>query len=155
MILRILMENIESGSVIKKFGTGEATRTWLYIDDIVDCFMKALFFGLEDTTNSDIDLLNLPSLSLYEEFNTGSTEGTVTLNQVIETAEKVIGKKANIQEIKEVPKGDARFIGVLDYSKAKSVLGWEPRYNLEQGMTALKKYYEDIKSDEKKILLKD
>ena len=154
MILRILMENIESGSVIKKFGTGEATRTWLYIDDIVDCFMKALFFGLEDTTNSDLDLLNMPPLSLYEEFNTGSKEGAVTLNQVIETAQKVIGKKANIQEIKEVPKGDAKFIGVLDYSKAKSVLGWEPRYDLEQGMIALKKYYEDIKA-EKKILVID
>lgn len=112
--------------------------------------MKALFFGLEDTTNSDIDLLNLPPLSLYEEFNTGSTEGTVTLNQVIETAEKVIGKKANIQEIKEVPKGYVELIRVLDYSKAKSVLGWKPRYNLEQGMTVLKKYYEDIKSNEKK-----
>ena len=149
MILRILMENIESGSVIKKFGTGEATRTWLYIDDIVDCFMKALFFGLEDTTNSDLDLLNMPPLSLYEEFNTGSKEGAVTLNQVIETAQKVIGKKANIQEIKEVPKGDAKFIGVLDYSKAKSVLGWEPRYDLEQGMIALKKYYEDIKAEKK------
>lgn len=53
MILRILMENIESGMAIKKYGSGEATRTWLYIDDLVDCFLKALFHGIENVKSKE------------------------------------------------------------------------------------------------------
>lgn len=142
MILRILMENIKNGQIIKKYGSGEATRTWLYIDDLIDCFMRAYFYG---TPDSHIDKsIPIHELSLYEEFNTGSDEGAVTLNQVIATAEKVMGKKANIQEFPVPPKGDAKFIGVLDFSKARNILGWSPKYNLEQGMTKLKAYYEGL-----------
>jgi nucleoside-diphosphate-sugar epimerase len=143
MLLPNLMEHIENGEPIKINGNGEVTRTWLYIDDIVDCFMKAFFYGLRESNLADVVSMNVPSLSLYEEFNTGSQEGAVSMNRVIEIAEKVVGKKANIQLIKEVPKGEAKLSGLLDYGKAKRVLGWQPLYNLEQGMTVLKKYYSD------------
>jgi nucleoside-diphosphate-sugar epimerase len=104
--------------------------------------MRAYFYG---TPDSHIDKsIPIHELSLYEEFNTGSDEGAVTLNQVIATAEKVMGKKANIQEFPVPPKGDAKFIGVLDFSKARNILGWSPKYNLEQGMTKLKAYYEGL-----------
>ena len=147
MFLRILMEKIANGEFVKKFGTGEATRTWLYIDDIVDCFMKAFFYGLRESNSSAIVAMNKPPLSLYEEFNTGSQEGSLTLNRVIETAEKVMGKKANIQMIKAVPKGNAKFSGIYDYSKAKRVLGWEPQYTLEEGMRGMNKHYSDANID--------
>jgi len=143
MLLPNLMEHIESGAVIKKYGDGEATRTWLYIDDVVDCFLRAFFYGTEDSAIGGLDKSNSANLSLYEEFNTGSLEGALSVNEVIETAEKVAGKKANIQLIKEMPKGDAKHSGVYDYSKAKRVLGWEPKYNLEQGLAAMKNYYID------------
>ena len=91
--------------------------------------------------------MNKPPLSLYEEFNTGSQEGSLTLNRVIETAEKVMGKKANIQMIKAVPKGNAKFSGIYDYSKAKRVLGWEPQYTLEEGMRGMNKHYSDANID--------
>jgi nucleoside-diphosphate-sugar epimerase len=104
--------------------------------------MKAFFY---DTPDSNIDKsIPIQKLSLYEEFNTGSDEGAVTLNQVIATAEKVMGKKGNIQEFPVPPKGDAKYIGILDFSKAKNILGWYPQNNLEQGMIKLKAFYEGI-----------
>ena len=105
MIPRILIENIVNDEPVKKFGGGDATRTWIYISDIVSAFLLAL---------------KNPQGG-YAEFNTGAPNST-TLNEMIECAEAVIGKKAVIDQC-PVPLGDAHTVGHPSYDRIKKILG--------------------------------
>jgi UDP-glucuronate 4-epimerase len=116
MIPRILVENIANDKPIRKFGKGDATRTWIYISDIVSAFLLALKHPLGG----------------YAEFNTGAPNST-TLNELIECAEGVTGKKAIIEH-HPVPPGDAHTVGHPSYDRIKEVLGWEPLVGVKEGM---------------------
>ena len=116
MIPRILIENIVNDVPIRKFGNGTATRTWIYISDIVSAFLSAF---------------RHPS-SGFAEFNTGAPK-TTTLNELISTAEKVVGKKAIIEQC-EVPPGDAHIVGHPSYQLIQKTLGWSPKVDLEEGL---------------------
>ena len=116
MIPRILIENIVNDQPIRKFGEGDATRTWIYISDIVSAFLLALKHPQGG----------------YAEFNTG-TDASTTLNELIECAEGVIGKKALIEH-HPVPPGDAHTVGHPSYERIKKVLGWTPKIGVKEGM---------------------
>jgi nucleoside-diphosphate-sugar epimerase len=109
------MEKVVADIEIPKFGTGEANRDWMYVEDAAEAVLLAV-----DTPLG------------YQIFNIGTGRGT-SLNELIATAEKVIGKTARILHL-PVPPGDAHFVGIADNSKAKSVLGWTPKTSLEEGM---------------------
>jgi len=116
MIPRILVESIDNGKPIRKFGKGDATRTWIYISDIVSAFLLALKQPQDG----------------YAEFNTGAPNST-TLNELIECAEEVTGKKALIEQ-HPVPPGDAHTVGHPSYDRIKKVLGWVPLVSVKEGM---------------------
>lgn len=116
MIPRILIENIVNDIPIRKFGDGTATRTWIYISDIVSAFVCALHHPMGG----------------FAEFNTGAPNST-TLNELIATAEKVVGKKAIVEQC-EVPPGDAHTVGHPSYELIQKTLGWSPKVNVEEGM---------------------
>ena len=123
MIPRILIENIVNDKPIRKFGKGDATRTWIYISDIVSAFLLAL----KQPQNG------------FAEFNTGAPNST-TLNELIECAEEVTGKKALIEH-HPVPPGDAHTVGHPSYELIKEVLGWEPLVGVKEGMRLTLKDY--------------
>lgn len=116
MIPRILIENIVNDKPIRKFGKGDATRTWIYISDIVSAFLTAL---------------KNPQGG-FAEFNTGAPNST-TLNELISCAEAVTGKKAIIDHC-PVPPGDAHTVGHPSYGKIQRELGWEPKVDVMEGM---------------------
>ena len=116
MIPRILIENIVNDKPIHKFGTGDATRTWIYISDVVAAFLVALKHPQDG----------------YAEFNTGAPNST-TLNELIRCGEEVTGKKAIIEHC-PVPPGDAHTVGHPSYDHIKHVLGWEPKITVKEGM---------------------
>jgi UDP-glucuronate 4-epimerase len=116
MIPRQLMEKVGSGEEIQKFGSGEANRDWMYVEDAAEAVFLATHKPLG-----------------YQIFNIGTGRGT-TLNELIATAESVIGKPANIRHL-PVPPGDAHFVGIADNTKARAILGWAPQTTLKQGMT--------------------
>mmetsp|Transcript_11 Transcript_11/g.19 ORF Transcript_11/g.19 Transcript_11/m.19 type:complete len:366 (-) Transcript_11:228-1325(-) len=123
MIPRILIENIVNDKPIRKFGEGTATRTWIYISDIVSAFICAL----KNPCNG------------FAEFNTGAPNST-TLNELIACAEKVVGKKAIIEHC-PVPPGDAHTVGHPSYDLIKKTLGWEPKVGVEEGMRRTYNHY--------------
>jgi len=128
MIPRILIENIVNDKPIRKFGKGDATRTWIYISDVVSAFMTAL---------------KNPQAG-YAEFNIGAPNST-TLNELIACAEEVIGKKAIIEQY-PVPQGDAHTVGHPSYDNIEKVLGWVPKVDVKEGMRLT---YEDYMSKKK------
>jgi len=133
MMPRILMEKIRNGEEILKFGEGDATRTWVYIEDIVSAFLTCLKTEIVQPHYNDAE--KQPQFSPYfDEFNTNSSDGSVSLNTLIETAEKVVGKKAIIENV-PVPPGDANYVGHSDSRKFLEKLDWKPKVSLFEGMT--------------------
>ena len=134
MLPRILIERIINDEPVKKFGDGSATRTWTYISDVVRAFIMAL---------------KNPQGG-YEEFHTGAPNIT-TLNEMIDCAEKVCGKKAIIHHY-PTPPGDPLQVGHPDYSKISKELGWEPEVTVLEGMRGVYEHFmaKKIEADAKK-----
>jgi len=116
MIPRILIENVFKGETIKKFGDGTATRTWIYVSDIVAAFLAALKHPQGG----------------FAEFNTGAPNST-TLNELIACAEEVCGKEAVIEHLPPPP-GDAHTVGQPNYARIRKALGWMPVVSVKEGM---------------------
>lgn len=93
---------------------GTCIRDYIHINDLADAHIKALEY-LNAGNESDV-------------FNLGTGDGNSVL-EIIKTAEKVTGKEIKF-DLTERRAGDPAVL-VADNKKAKEVLGWEPKYNLE------------------------
>ncbi|VAX25876.1 dTDP-glucose 4,6-dehydratase, partial [hydrothermal vent metagenome] len=67
----------------------------------------------------------------YEVFNLGESR-TIMLKELIALIEKEVGKKANIEKLPLQP-GDVEQT-YADISKAKEMLGYDPQYEIEEGI---------------------
>lgn len=94
---------------------GTCVRDYVHVTDLA----KAHVMALEKLMNG----------AKSEVINLGTNTGT-TVKEVIQAAEKVIGKKLNVKYVERRPGDPAEL--VASYDKAKKVLGWEPDYkNIE------------------------
>ena len=117
----IFMSKILQNQPITRFGDGSSSRDYTYIDDIVDGIVKAL---------------NKPFK--FEIFNLGNNK-PVKLNNFIKLIEKLTGKKA---KIKQMPRISADVVKTYaDISKAKKMLGWQPKINLDEGLPKVVDYF--------------
>lgn len=104
---------------IGMYGDGTTSRDYTYVDDTVQGIIGAMKY---DRTNFEI--LNL------------GNNYSVSLKELINSIEKVTGKKATIQQMPEQP-GDVPKT-FADISKAKKLLGYSPATKLNEG---LEKFY--------------
>jgi nucleoside-diphosphate-sugar epimerase len=108
-------------------GTGKETRSYCYIDDIVDGILRSI--------------VKTGDMALVGPFNLGR-DGRNTIGEIAETIIEVSGKDIPISYDKSVETviwGQA-----LDCSYATELLdGWAPRVDLREGLTHC---YNDIKS---------
>ncbi len=100
---------------IDMYGDGSTMRDYTYIDDIID--------GIIATMNY--------SKTGYEIFNLGGGS-PVTLKEMISTIEKVLGKKAQINQMPMQP-GDVDKT-VSDISKSEKLLGYHPKTTFTEGV---------------------
>ncbi len=113
---------IMEGEPLEVFGDGSQIRDFTYIDDIAEGTIKALKpLGYE--------IINLGNNNPHQ------------LSQIIELAEKFLGKKAIIKNY-EFPKVDMKATWA-DISKAKELLGWEPKVSLEEGVKRTVEWFKD------------
>ena len=115
------IKNIIEDKVIKKYGTGNSFRDYTYIDDIIIGIVNSLFNNLEG----------------FRIYNLGNNQ-RISLNQFIETCEKVTNKKAIIEEI-ENQKGDVNGT-CADITKSQKELNYLPKTTLEEGLMKLYDY---------------
>lgn len=113
-------KSILQGKPIPVFGDGSTSRDYTFVDDIVKGIIAAIHYTERP----------------YEIINLGNNQ-TVSLQQLIETLEKVIGKKAIINRQPEQA-GDVPHT-YADVSKAENLLGYKARTGLEDGLT---RFYE-------------
>lgn len=113
---------IMEGKPIELFGDGTQTRDFTYIDDIAEGTVKALKpLGFE--------IINLGNNNPHK------------LSEVIELIENFTGKKAIIQNY-EFPKVDIKATWA-DITKAKELLSWEPKVNLEEGIKRTIEWFQE------------
>jgi nucleoside-diphosphate-sugar epimerase len=111
---------IMEGQPVELFGDGEQSRGFTYLDDIVRGTITALRpMG-------------------YEIINLGGHQ-PLTLNELIRILEKLIGKKAKINQLPPNP-ADIR-ASLANVEKARRILGWQPQVGLEEGISRLVDWY--------------
>ncbi|MEZ5299856.1 MAG: GDP-mannose 4,6-dehydratase [Verrucomicrobiales bacterium] len=116
---RLILE----GKPIPRYGKGDTSRDYTYVEDIVDGVMGALAYQ-----DSDFEIINL-----------GGSQ-TVTLNELIETVEAALGQKAVIDEQPEQP-GDVPRTSA-DVAKARKLLGFEPKTPVSAGVPKFVEWYQ-------------
>jgi UDP-glucuronate 4-epimerase len=119
----LFTESILNQKTINVFGNGEIQRDFTYIDDAV----SAILLGLKK---------EFP----YEEFNIASGK-PISLNELIGTLEKITKKKARIKYLEALPFDMPITYG--DISKAKKMLGYQPRIDLKEGLSKLVKWFKE------------
>ena len=104
---------------IPVYGDGSFRRDFTYIDDIIDGITKC------------INWISNQENPVYKIFNLGESH-TYSVLDLINEIENATGKKANINFLPEQP-GDVR-VTYADISKAKDILGFNPKTDLENGI---------------------
>lgn len=99
---------------------GSCIRDYIHVSDIAHAHVLALQALFESKIKNNFEIINL-----------GSGNG-VTVLEAIKAFEKVSGKKLNYK-IAPRRAGDVEAI-YSDSSKAKAMLGWAPKYNIEEMM---------------------
>lgn len=105
------------------WGDGSKTRDYVYIDDVVRANLMAC---------------DIPSDHPFPVFNLGSGVET-TLNELYQKIATILGKEAKPVYLADRPGELMRCI--LDYSKIKKDLNWEPEIDLDEGLRRRIKYY--------------
>jgi dTDP-L-rhamnose 4-epimerase len=101
------------------FEDGEQSRDFVHVSDIVQANLLAL-----ETDRAD-----------YEALNVGTGVPT-TIRQVSNLLAKGLGKDIEPEVVSKYREGDIRHC-VADISKARKLLGYEPRISLQQGIPEL------------------
>ena len=114
---------IDQGVPIELFGDGSQSRDFTYVDDIASGTIAAL------------------KPVGYEIINLGGGNRPISMNTVIATLEDLLGKKAKIN-YRDFHKADLKSTWA-DISKAKNLLGWEPKISLQEGLENSVKWYVD------------
>jgi len=105
------------------YGDGEQTRDFVFVHDVVDANLLAL-----NTRKA-----------AGKVFNIGTGRQT-SINQLAETLKNITNRK-DLKSVYSDPRpGDPRH-GYANIAKAKKVLGYEPRYSLQEGLGELIKWY--------------
>lgn len=106
---------ISAGKPIPVFGDGTTRRDYTYVDDIIDGVIAAINYNSSN----------------YEVFNLGESR-TVELNELISLLEKELDTDAIINRQPPQP-GDVPQT-FADISKARSLLGYDPKIQIEEGL---------------------
>lgn len=119
------VDKILKNEGIPFFGDGETYRDYTYIDDIIDGVIKGVKY-LEKYEN------------VYEVINLGESDA-ISLNKMVQTIEKYLGKEAVIERLPMQPGDVKRTYASID--KAKELLGYKPTTKFDNGIDKFVKWY--------------
>lgn len=96
------------------WGSGDQYRDFIYVDDVIEALLAVLERGMNR------DLIQIGS------------EQPTTIRQAAELVVKISGKPIEVQWDTSKPEGDRGRIA--DCARAREILGWQPRVDLETGL---------------------
>lgn len=109
-----------SGKPLTVHGTGTQTRSFCYVDDLVDGIVRLLFSDVQGAVNI-------------------GNPHEVTILEIARLIEKIMGCAHGIEFFPARPEDPQK--RKPDISRARSLLGWEPRVSLEEGFTRTIEWY--------------
>jgi len=112
---------IDQGEKIPLFGDGSSRRDYTYIDDLIEGILGVMRHHKG-----------------FEVYNLGESQ-TTSLRELIGLIERAFGKKANIEMLATQP-GDVS-ITYADITKAKNMLGYQPKVKMEEGIRRFVEWY--------------
>jgi len=102
------------------FGRGDQTRSFCYITDLVDGILRLA----ASDTNDPVNVGNPHEMSIEE---------------IARTIIRMTGSKSQLV-FKPLPTDDPK-VRRPDITRARTILGWEPKVPLEQGLTSTIEYF--------------
>jgi dTDP-glucose 4,6-dehydratase len=112
------------GEPLTVYGSGEQTRSFQYVSDLVD----GIYRLLQSDTNDPVNIGN-------------PTE--MTILQFAEAVNEVVGNKGGIVFRDERIKGDPQ-TRRPDITRARTVLNWEPKVNLHEGLAQTVAFFREV-----------
>jgi UDP-glucuronate decarboxylase len=113
------------GEPITLYGEGLQTRSFCFVDDLVEGFLRLM--GTGDDVTGPINLGN---------------PGEFTIRALAEKVVELTGAASKI-EYRPLPQDDPQQ-RQPNIEKAKAVLGWEPTVQLEEGLRRTIAYFDDL-----------
>lgn len=110
------------GKDIKVFGDGKQVRDALHVEDLVRFYMAAITHSGQEHFGQAFNVGGGPAFSL-------------SVKELLDKISEMRGVKVPYSFEAERP-GDQK-IYISDISKAKNMLGWEPRINVDDGLTRI------------------
>jgi UDP-glucose 4-epimerase len=107
------------------YGDGEQTRDFVNVKDVVEANMLAL-----SKQNAVGDVFNI------------STGTATTINTLAKTLQKLMGKSA-LEVVHAKPRPGDIMYSFADISKVKKKLGYEPKVQLDKGLSELIEWYSE------------
>ena len=123
--LQIFIEKALKNEDIHIDGDGTQIRAWCFVDDFVDGLMRCV---------------NNPK-AIGESFNIGNPRAVVTILGLAQTICRVLGSTSKI--VFDEPLSADIAIRIPSVEKAKEVLGFSSKIDLEEGILKTAKYIED------------
>ncbi len=113
------------GEPITIYGDGSQTRSFCYVDDLIEAFIRLM--ATEDDFTGPV--------------NTGNP-GEFTILQLAENVLELTGSKSELI-FKPLPQDDPKQ-RCPDITLAKAKLGWEPKISLREGLVPTIAYFDDF-----------
>ncbi|WPD24435.1 MAG: UDP-glucuronic acid decarboxylase family protein [Candidatus Electrothrix scaldis] len=113
------------GKPITIYGDGSQTRSFCYVDDLIEAFIRLM--GTEDSFTGPV--------------NTGNP-GEFTILQLAENVIELTGSKSEII-FEPLPEDDPQQ-RQPDITLAKEKLGWEPKVTLREGLAPTIEYFDNF-----------
>ncbi len=119
------------GENITIFGDGMQTRAFCYVDDLIDGFVRMM--ATPDDIAGPINLGNPVEMPMVE---------------LAQRVVKLVGAKSNLV-FRPLPVDDP-MQRCPDITRAKAVLGWEPKVQLDEGLSKTITYFDQLLSGMRK-----
>jgi UDP-glucuronate decarboxylase len=113
------------GEDITLYGDGSQTRSFCFVDDLVDGLRRLM--GTEDSVTGPLNLGN---------------PGEFTIRELAEAVIELTGSASRLVHL-PLPQDDPKQ-RQPDISKARAVLGWEPRVPLREGLGRTIEYFDRL-----------
>ena len=114
------------GEPLTVFGDGQQTRSFCYVDDLVDGFVRLIQYEGEDC---------------HQPHNLGNP-GEFTMLELAERVQKLAGTDCDLLHV-DLPADDPKQ-RKPDITRSRTNLGWEPTIRLEEGLKHTVEYFRGV-----------
>jgi len=114
------MSQALTGADVTIFGSGRQTRSFCYVSDLVDGIIRLM----ESNVNDPVNIGNPQEM---------------TIEDIARMIIKLTGSKSQIV-YRPLPEDDPK-VRQPDITRARTLLGWEPKVSLEEGLTKTLAYF--------------